>query len=374
MNPMQLGPLIDCDVHQELAAEAELLPYLSEGWREFVLAKGDSGHGGATSVAAPVYSYAEQPFGYERGDAYPPDGGHAGTSPAFMIEQLCETYDTQAIILTGGEAHKPSALANPYFATEVARAANEHLVDHWLDVDPRFKGSIVPAVQVPEHAAEEVRRCAAAHGSKFVQVILWSNPLPWGFGHPIYDPLHRACVETGLPLGIHSLGEGYAGMNVTSASGSPSLYAEFHTGGAQGLMTHLMSFVFHGVFERYPEFRLVLIEAGVSWLPGFLARMDENWRALRREVPWCKKAPSEYVLEHVRVTTQPFEVSSKDDPTIAGLDAIGAKDILLFASDYPHWDTDAPQKVRNVMPEEWRGPVFRENAAALYGIKLPVAA
>ena len=371
---MRLGPLIDCDVHQELPDEADLLPYMSAGWQEFVLAKGDSGRGGRNSIAPPVHSYAEHPFGFERGDAWPPDGGHAGSSPQFMLDQLCGAYDTQGIVLTGGEAHKPSAIANPYFATEIARAANDHLVDAWLDVDSRFKGSVVPAIQVPEWGAKEVHRCAAAHGRKFVQVILWANPLPWGFGHPIYDPLHRACVETGLPLGIHSLGEGYAGINVTSAGGSPSLYAEFHTGGGQGIMTHLMSFIYHGVFARYPEFKLVLIEAGVSWIPGFVARMDENYKALRREIPWCKKLPSEYFAEHVRVTTQPFEVMSKDDPTIAALDAMGAEDFLLFASDYPHWDADAAQKVRNIMPPHWREKVLFENAACLYGIERLVAA
>jgi hypothetical protein len=36
-----------------------------------------------------------------------------------------------------------------------------------------------------------------------------------------------------------------------------------------------------GVFERIPNFKLVLIESGCAWLPG--QRLDELWNRLKQE-------------------------------------------------------------------------------------------
>jgi predicted TIM-barrel fold metal-dependent hydrolase len=44
-------------------------------------------------------------------------------------------------------------------------------------------------------------------------------------------------------------------------------------------------------------------------------------------------------------------------------------DRLLFATDYPHWDFDNPAEVLpNGGTEAQRRGLFRDNAAALYGL------
>src|SRR5207253_2619757 len=82
--------------------------------------------------------------------------------------------------------------------------------------------------------------------------------------------------------------------------GQPNYYIEYHTGDMQAMMTHLMSFVVHGVFERYPTLKLAFLESGFTWLPAFLLRFDTNYKGLRREVPWVKRRPTEYVRDHMR--------------------------------------------------------------------------
>jgi predicted TIM-barrel fold metal-dependent hydrolase len=134
-------------------------------------------------------------------------------------------------------------------------------------------------------------------------------------------------------------------------------------------MAHLVSLVCHGVFERLPGLRVVLIEAGVAWLPGVLWRLDANWKALRSETPWVRRLPSEQVREHVRFTTQPLEQPRRKSDLHAVLEAVdGLEDMLMFATDYPHWDFDSPRQVVARLPEAWREKVLSENARALYGL------
>lgn len=82
----------------------------------------------------------------------------------------------------------------------------------------------------------------------------------------------------------------------------------------------------------------------------------------------------DYIHDNVRLTTQPFDVKRQDDPMIEALNRLGMADVLMFSSDYPHWDTDVPALVRNLMPPHWRSKVMYENAAQLYQIRLPVPA
>jgi predicted TIM-barrel fold metal-dependent hydrolase len=132
-------------------------------------------------------------------------------------------------------------------------------------------------------------------------------------------------------------------------------------------MGHLASVIAHGVFEKWPSARFVLIECGVAWIPALLWRLDADYRALRKETPWLKRLPSEYAREHIRVTTQPLEQPRDPKALWPALADIGAEEMLMFASDYPHWDFDDPTLLR--LPAEWREAIVDGNARALY--KLP---
>jgi hypothetical protein len=133
------------------------------------------------------------------------------------------------------------------------------------------------------------------------------------------------------------------GINVQPGPGYPTHYIEWHTCLSLGFQAHLVSFITEGVFGRFPGFRVVMVEGGVSWLPALMWRLDAEWKALRSEVPWLTRAPSEYRGDHLRLTTQPLERHASDKHLMNIFEAMDAGRVLMFSSDYPHWDLDSPR-------------------------------
>jgi len=111
---------------------------------------------------------------------------------------------------------------------------------------------------------------------------------------------------------------------------------------------------------------MIVIECGVCWVPPLLWRMDAEYRALRKEVPWVKRLPSEYFTDHIRFTSQPLEQAPKREHLHAVLEAMNARQTLMFASDYPHWDQDEVREIERALPDGWAPDVFGLNALKVY--------
>ena len=65
--------------------------------------------------------------------------------------------------------------------------------------------------------------------------------------------------------------------------------------------------IFGGVFERFPNLKLVLSEYGVTWALPMMWRMDRAWEMGDRELAGLSQAPSETIRRNVRFTTQPLD-------------------------------------------------------------------
>ena len=112
---------------------------------------------------------------------------------------------------------------------------------------------------------------------------------------------------------------------------------------ASVFQSQLLSLVSGGIFDRYPNLRIVLLESGCTWLPSLMWRFDKDWKGIHREMPWVSRPPSDYIRDHIRLTTQPFDAPPDGDTLHDLIDQIGSDDLFLFATDYPHWHFDTPE-------------------------------
>jgi uncharacterized protein len=357
--------MIDCDVHVQIGDREQFLAFVDPAQRDWFRLQ-------EPLLGLPGYTW-QHPNGFMRADLDLGAGGLPGSSPELVRRELLEPHGVDLALLTADDGISVSLMPSPYRAAELARAHNDWMRACWLDADHRFRGTIVVPAQDPLAAAAEIHRSAA--DPRFAAVLLCGGS-ERPYGEPRYLPIFQAAAEHDLPVAIHSGAEGLGLSSTSGGAGLPSFYLEWHTlGSACSIMTHLVSLVCHGTFERVPGLRVLLLEGGLAWLPGILWRLDTNWRGLKAEVPWLERRPSEVVREHIAFTTQPLEhTDGRDDLLFAMLEAAGAPEILCFASDYPHWDFDDPARMLQRLPEHWRETVMTLTAERLFGARLAAGA
>jgi predicted TIM-barrel fold metal-dependent hydrolase len=329
---------VDCDVHCAPASLEALAPYLDDSWVGYIEDAGIALNGRA-------------------GGAYPP---HVPAAPATYEELergLLGPSEPRHVLLncvTLNEIHR-----NPYFSAAVARAINDWLRSEWLDRDERLRASMCVSTLDMDAAVAEVERLGA--DPRFVQVLLpVRSDTP--YGNVRYHPLYEAAVRHDLAIGLHAWGR--AG-SAPGLSGFTATYIEDYLANSQIVQTQLVSLVSEGVFDRFPELRVALIECGFTWLPSLLWRFDKDWKGVWREVPWVRSRPSEYVRRHFRATTEPAQLPRTRGDRAALLEMVGV-DMLMFASDHPHDHGASGAAMLEALDADAREAITRTTASGFY--------
>lgn len=342
---------IDSDVHPYFREGLrDLGPYLDESMkRRLGLWHGRRG----MQIPRPKYP---NPEGVLRPDATPPGGGPPCSDPHFAATDHLERYGLRASVLIPGDALFLGNVPDADLAAELAFASNAWLADEWLSKDPRYKGSVITAPQDPTKAAREVERWAA--DERFVQVLIPEYTV--ALGKRYFYPIYEAATQHGFPVAMHISGSGRTAVD------EPSFYIDCHTGSCQAFQAHTISLVAEGVFDRFPTLKVGLIEGGFAWLAELMWRFDKNWKSLRSSVPWIKRLPSEYIKEHMRFTTQPMYEPSDPSQLLQLIEIIEGDRVLMFSTDYPHWDGDNPAFAYRTFPQSMRQKLFVDNPLSFY--------
>lgn len=362
--------VIDAAVHNEVPSTRALYDYLPAYWVE---------HVEQTQFKGPAEPYyptnspiAARPNSRPSPEDVPaPVTGRsraaaaAGPPPASTIGVV-----RNQILGAGAEAailcspYPVDSLHNPDAAVAFASAVNDWQIKEWLDKEPRVRASIVVPIQIPDLAIREIERVASHPG--FVQVALpvrTQHPLGSRLYHGVWEAIARNNLVAGIQYG------GVPGVPPTP-SGWPSYFMEEYIDMAGVFATQVTSIVCEGVFDRFPDLRVALIESGFTWLAPHMWRFDKEWKNLRRLVPWVKRAPSEYIREHFRLTVQPIDGPENNHRQLLEVvEQLGSDDMLMYASHFPRVHAaDPEERLIRHLPDSLARKVRSENARALYGL------
>jgi predicted TIM-barrel fold metal-dependent hydrolase len=255
-----------------------------------------------------------------------------------------------------------SAIDDPDFLVAVTRAYNTYVYEDWLKVSPRFRAVALMPLRDVEESIKELRRTITELGfcGAFLPAV--------GFGllgdrrlHPLYAEAERL----GCLIAVH-------GGHATAESMRYTKFIHRHTiGFPVSNMMQMMHMTYEGAFECFPALRVAYLEAGCSWVPYLLNRMDEEWEKRgAEEAPLCKQKPSAYIKSaRVFVHAEPGE-----DLLPQTLEILGDQS-LVYASDWPHWDHEYPESIaqlwrREDLTEAQKRGILADNARAMYGLSV----
>jgi len=222
-----------------------------------------------------------------------------------------------------------SSITDPGLLREGMRAINDWAVGYQA-VSPRYVCTASIPLLRPEDAVAEIERCAAlGYKAAFFPVAAPSGGDDWHT--PVWDPVYAALEANGILLSFHIGTEPHDastshGAYYRGPGGALLNYVETTYGG-QRATTKLIA---AGVFDRFPDLRIIVSEGGATWGPFIADRLDEGYRQHGSAVrPLLRKMPSEYLYSNVYASFQ------HDRSAVAAVTAMGWRNVL-WGSDYPH--------------------------------------
>ena len=243
-----------------------------------------------------------------------------------------------------------------------ARLANDFLAREISKRPKRYGGLAHLAMQDPAGAAAELERCINELGFQGAMINGQTNgeyldldkySVFWERAAALRAPIY---LHPGNPVDHPAMYEGHSEL------WGPVCSWAFETA------THALRLVFAGVFERYPDARLILGHMGET-LPLNLWRFDSRWQVCNRGTRTIPQRPSFYIKRNIAITTSGV---CSDVALRCALDAMGA-DNVMFSIDYPFEKTDlAVQFIEQArISEAERKKVASQNAKSILRFKPP---
>ena len=250
---------------------------------------------------------------------------------------------------------------------------NDWAADFARRSDPRrvFPLAMIPNTD-PQLAAAEVRRCARM-GLRGGDLPFKNMPFP--LYHHEWYPVWEAAAECQFPISFHSTG--FTGMqaprtlHIRWSDNDPKYPTEYRV--ARGAlfqndgMDVLSSILVSGACQKYPAFRFVLAEAGVTWIPYVLDRLDATYYDRGHKHLNFPSPPSDYFRR------QGYTTFPQDRHLAPFLSVIG-EDNVIWASDYPHADSGWPESRQSIaksllgLSDDVKRKITCSNVAGLYAI------
>lgn len=246
-------------------------------------------------------------------------------------------------------------------ATALARDANDRLAQAVRDHPDRFVGLAAVAPQLPESAAAEIERAVGSLDLK--GIIINSHTRGEYLDLEKYWPIFEAAEAMGAPIYLHP-------RTPAPVTIEPYLdYGLYFAGWGFAIETslHAMRIIMAGVFDRYPDLKIILGHMGEG-LPFWLDRIDNRYllQVNIGAVERLPRLPSEYFLENFLITTSGMTYTA---PLKLSHEVLGSERIM-FAADYPYESVAEAVEFMDTVDvlTEDRHKIYHSNAEALFNI------
>jgi predicted TIM-barrel fold metal-dependent hydrolase len=257
---------------------------------------------------------------------------------------------------------------DPAHMTALCRVYNNWASEFTRGDADRFKFWAWVPKHDPRLAAEEARRCVeelGAVGAAMPSTAVNGQLLSSEFFYPLWSELQRLNV----PIGFHP-SSGRTGDDIRARyRGQPRTGVIQRTIARQFYAaTAVAELVLGGALEEHPRLQVVVMEAGVSWLPWLLWWMDEQWEMFEPDVDYhLSLRPSEYFARQCYAV-----VDCSEDIARYAID-FGLEDRLLISTDYPHHDSPFPNGMEMFlghtgMTDAQKRKIMWDNGAKLFGL------
>ncbi|MFQ5682967.1 MAG: amidohydrolase family protein [Candidatus Binatia bacterium] len=252
---------------------------------------------------------------------------------------------------------------DPELAAAYCRAQNNYMCHYASQQPERLKWAGVIPMQDRDEAIKELHRTIEMGMKGLNLKAVPVKNREWSDSY--YDPVYKELEKLKVPIIIHDTKTASLGQDRFA----DNFFFSHMVGRVFEGMVCCMVFLCGGVLERFPQLKIVALEAGASHMPWWLARMDEHFEKLPHLVPWLKKKPSDYFKCQMFVGCEPFE----DALFEWAIELLGDGNLVL-ATDTPHWDSAKPGEVTKPIIESGRisekskRKILGENAMALLGL------
>jgi predicted TIM-barrel fold metal-dependent hydrolase len=244
--------------------------------------------------------------------------------------------------------------------TACVRAYNDWIAEFCSHNPNRLIGlGKIPVGSVDE-ACAELKRCTQDLELRGVILDSWPSGAAVG-GSPEEDPFWAAVNEAKVPVSLH-FAVGPKVDTLPPGGIAPGLRPQM----AEGTQPLLAA----GIFDRFPNVRLVFSHGDASWALHWLEFSDINYLRMGHlghsyNLKEEGATPSSYLRRHIWFTFH------HDRPAMRNLDNLGRAH-LMWASHFPYDDSDWPDnrqhaiRVTGEAPAEVREALMAGNVARLY--------
>jgi len=301
--------------------------------------------------------------GWERNQT---PAGRLGRDPE-TPEAMLADMDVEGIdlaILYPTAALRIGEVREPDYQAELCRAYNNFVAD-WCGANPgRLRAVAIAPTQDPAEAARELDRAVSKLG---LVGLMFPSFIPGrNAADPFFYPIYEEAQRLGVPVAMHASGD---------ETGVPARFSNFlgaHTWShLPEQMVSVISAVYGGLFEHFPRLKIGFMESGAGWVPFMMEHLDGEFSKRPWDAPLCKEKPSTYMT-----CGRAYYSCEPEERTIPYVAQWVGEDNILYASDYPHWDSEWPHTVeelteREDLSQEFKAKILGHNALKFYGLKAP---